>query len=124
MRQTSTSVASATRVRPLGWSPPRNGTSSSWPLARAASFATRTVCSPAGRARQLAASGYELADTLTRETLDQWGNAPAAAMLQSASVAFLRSAGFEDDLEFILSHVDDLPYGIRFTGGELVRANE
>jgi 2-phosphosulfolactate phosphatase len=74
--------------------------------------------------RQLAGSGYELADTLTRETLDQWGNAPASAMLQSASVAFLRSAGFEDDLEFILSHVDDLPYGIRFTGGELVRANE
>ena len=74
--------------------------------------------------RHLAACGYELADTLTRETLDQWGNAPASAMLQSASVAFLRSAGFEDDLEFILSHLDDLPYAIRFTDGELVRADE
>jgi hypothetical protein len=45
-------------------------------------------------------------------------------MLESASVAFLRSAGFEDDLEFILSHLDDLPYAIRFMDGELVRANE
>jgi 2-phosphosulfolactate phosphatase len=74
--------------------------------------------------RHLTASGYEIADTLTSEILDQWGNAPASAMLQSPSVAFLRSAGFEDDLEFILSHVDDLSYGVRFADGELVRANE
>jgi 2-phosphosulfolactate phosphatase len=73
--------------------------------------------------RHLAACGYDLADTLTRETLDEWGDAPASAMLQSPSVTFLRRAGFEDDLAFILVHVNDLSYGIRFADGELVRAN-
>lgn len=72
--------------------------------------------------RELARRGYELGDDLTVETLKAWGDAAPAAMLESPSVEFLRKAGHEDDLEFILTRIDDLPFAVRMSDNELVRA--
>ena len=54
--------------------------------------------------------------------LDRWGDAPPDAMLGSASVAFLRKAGHEDDLEFVLTRINDLDFTVRMADGEFVRS--
>jgi 2-phosphosulfolactate phosphatase len=72
--------------------------------------------------RDLVRSGYEPADALTRETAAVWGDAPASAILNSASVEFLRRGGHEADLEFILARIDDLPFAVKVSGDELQRA--
>jgi 2-phosphosulfolactate phosphatase len=69
--------------------------------------------------QRLVERGYEPADALTEETVRAWGTAAPEAMLASASVAFLKRNGHSDDLDFILNHIDDLPYAIRMAGGEL-----
>jgi 2-phosphosulfolactate phosphatase len=71
--------------------------------------------------RSLAAEGYEPADELTRDTLAEWGEQEPAGMLGSASVAWLRQAGKDDDLEFVLSRIEDLDFAVRLDQGELVR---
>jgi 2-phosphosulfolactate phosphatase len=70
--------------------------------------------------KDLVAQGYEADDTLTRRTLDEWGEAAPRDILESASVRFLIDAGHEDDLDFVLQHVDDVPFAVRFSDGELV----
>lgn len=72
-------------------------------------------------ARDLAHAGYDLRGTVAHEMLERWGDAPPAAMLGSASVAFLRRAGHEDDLDFVLTRINDLQFPVRLTGGEFVR---
>ena len=72
-------------------------------------------------ARDLARAGYELHGDVTHEMLERWGDAQPDAMLGSASVAFLRKAGHEDDLEFVLTRIDDLDFAVRMADGEFVR---
>jgi phosphosulfolactate phosphohydrolase-like enzyme len=72
-------------------------------------------------ARDLSRAGYELQGDVTHEMVERWGDAPAEAMLGSASVAFLRRAGHEDDLDFVLTRIDDLDFAVRLHGGEFVR---
>jgi 2-phosphosulfolactate phosphatase len=72
-------------------------------------------------ARDLSRAGYALRGEITHEMLEQWGDAPPDAMLGSASVAFLRSAGHDDDLDFVLTRIDDLDFAVRLAGGEFVR---
>jgi 2-phosphosulfolactate phosphatase len=73
-------------------------------------------------ARDLSRAGYELRGEVAHEMLERWGDAPPQAMLGSASVAFLRKAGHEDDLEFVLTRIDDLDFAVRMTDGEFVRS--
>ena len=73
--------------------------------------------------RDLVRRGFEPGDQLTVETLETWGDAAPAAMLGSASVEFLRRAGHDDDLEFILTRIDDLPFAVRMSRNEVVRAD-
>ena len=73
-------------------------------------------------ARDLSSAGYELRGQVTHEMLERWGNAPPDAMLGSASVAFLRKSGHEDDLEFVLTRIDDLDFAVRLADGEFVRS--
>jgi 2-phosphosulfolactate phosphatase len=72
-------------------------------------------------ARELSRSGYQLRGDVTHEMLERWGDAPPEAMLDSASVAFLRRAGHEDDLDFVLTRIDDLDFAVRLSDGEFVR---
>ncbi len=58
-----------------------------------------------------------------RETLDmvrRWSGAPVDSWIHSKSAAYLRSSGQEADLEFILSHVDDLDASLILRRGQVV----
>jgi 2-phosphosulfolactate phosphatase len=52
--------------------------------------------------------GYEPADGETLAAVERWRDRPPDAFLQSHSVAYLERTGQLHDLDFILSHVDDL----------------
>jgi 2-phosphosulfolactate phosphatase len=47
-------------------------------------------------------------DGPAREHIARWAHLPVSTCAEGASAAFLRRAGHTDDLEFVLSHVDDL----------------
>ena len=51
--------------------------------------------------------------------MERWHDAPADAFLASKSVEYLRETGQEDDLEFVLTHVDDLDATFVLDGDEL-----
>ncbi len=65
--------------------------------------------------------GYA-ADARTLETVARWKDAPADACLVSASVAYLRRSNQLQDLEFVLSHVDDLRMALMLDGHEVIAA--
>jgi 2-phosphosulfolactate phosphatase len=59
-------------------------------------------------ARALAQAGYAVADGLTEEVVDRWGEAPVEAILDGASARYLRDTGQHEDLSFVLERIDDL----------------
>jgi 2-phosphosulfolactate phosphatase len=65
-------------------------------------------------------AGFEPGDTRTRELLDRWRDAPVDAIRVSNSVRYLADTGQTDDLEFILTHVDDVDRAYVLHDGELV----
>jgi 2-phosphosulfolactate phosphatase len=48
------------------------------------------------------------ADGATAEHVSEWARRPVSVCADGASAEFLRQAGSADDLDFVLSHVDDL----------------
>jgi 2-phosphosulfolactate phosphatase len=56
----------------------------------------------------LVEAGFEPADARTQELIDRWRGASVESILVSGSVAYLRSSGQLDDLDFIVAHVDDI----------------
>jgi hypothetical protein len=52
--------------------------------------------------------------------IERWGDAPDDAFLTSDSVAYLRSTNQESDLEFVLSHIDDLDACFPVVEGEVL----
>jgi 2-phosphosulfolactate phosphatase len=65
-------------------------------------------------------AGFEPGDARTRELLDRWRDAPVDAIRVSRSVRYLADTGQTDDLEFILTHVDDVDRAYVLHDGELV----
>src|SRR5438874_487734 len=63
--------------------------------------------------------GFAAASGATEALVERWHDAPADAFLESKSVEYLRETGQEDDLEFVLSHVDDLDATFVLDGDEL-----
>lgn len=59
-------------------------------------------------AAQLMRNGYAPQDGQTRQIAERWRGAPAQACRVSNSVAYLTRTGQLEDLEFVLSHVNDL----------------
>jgi 2-phosphosulfolactate phosphatase len=59
--------------------------------------------------------GYQAENATTGDLVNRWKDAPAAACLASHSVEYLRRTGQIKDLDFILTHLDDLNaiFGIR-----------
>jgi 2-phosphosulfolactate phosphatase len=72
-------------------------------------------------ARVLMESGFEARDALTEEIVARWGDAPDDAFLNGRSSDYLRRTGQEHDLDFVLSHVDDLDDAFEIREGEVVR---
>jgi 2-phosphosulfolactate phosphatase len=59
-------------------------------------------------AARLLDEGHSPASVLTREVVARWKDAPARACLVSKSTEYLARTGQQQDVEFVLSHVNDL----------------
>ena len=73
-------------------------------------------------ARELLAAGFEPQSVLVEEMVRHWGDAPDDAFLGNHSVQYLTDTGQYHDIEFILSHIDDLEGVYELRGDELVAA--
>lgn len=71
-------------------------------------------------ARGLVDAGYTPADGQTAGIIQRWKNAPVEALLISNSVAYLRRSGQLQDLDFVLTHIDDLHTVFELQGDEIV----
>src|SRR5262249_17531134 len=58
---------------------------------------------------ELCRLGHKAEDQKTRRLVEQWKDAHVQACAKGNSAAYLRRSGQLDDLDFILSHVDDVP---------------
>jgi 2-phosphosulfolactate phosphatase len=73
-------------------------------------------------AERLLDSGYVPGDQRTRELVEVWRGSPVAAINESNSAEYLRRSGQLHDLDFVLTHVDDLDLVCKLDDGELVPA--
>jgi len=64
-------------------------------------------------------SGFAPGDEMTLRYADRWRAAPREAFLLSQSVAYLQRTGQLDDLDFILSHFDDLDTACKVSENEV-----
>jgi len=71
-------------------------------------------------ARDLAEMGYAPADEMTFELIKQWATEPPEAALCGKSAAYLRRSGQTKDLEFILTHINDLRGVYEVRNGKVV----
>jgi 2-phosphosulfolactate phosphatase len=59
-------------------------------------------------ARDLTQGGFDVADDPTHDVLERYADAPDDVILGGRSARYLRDTGQDEDLEFVLGHVDDL----------------
>jgi len=57
----------------------------------------------------LVKEGFAVADRASAELLERWGQASDDSFLHGPSAQYLRDTGQEEDLAFVLEHIDDLP---------------
>jgi 2-phosphosulfolactate phosphatase len=69
----------------------------------------------------LLAAGYEPQNERTLALVAWWATMPLDAIVDGASAEYLRTTGQARDLEFILTHVDDLDAVYRFERGQVVQ---
>jgi 2-phosphosulfolactate phosphatase len=70
----------------------------------------------------LLAAGYEPQNERTLAIVEWWATTPLDAVRDGASAEYLRRTGQSRDLEFIVTHVDDLDAVYRFERGQVVQA--
>jgi phosphosulfolactate phosphohydrolase-like enzyme len=68
-------------------------------------------------ARQLVEAGFEPEGFTTKETLERWGRADFSLLSWGRSAEDLRRRRRSADLEFVLSHIDDLDVVCAFSSG-------
>jgi 2-phosphosulfolactate phosphatase len=83
-------------------------------------FRTEDILCCARLASCLLKAGYEPQDDRTRAAIDQWSEAPLSAIVSGKSARYLRQSGQESDLDFVLTHIDDLPGVYRFIRGQII----
>jgi 2-phosphosulfolactate phosphatase len=69
-------------------------------------------------ANDLMRFGHQPENQRTLNLVEQWRRAPARACASGNSAAYLRRSGQLDDLNFILGHVNDLPFVCQLVNGE------
>ena len=72
-------------------------------------------------AEGLMKAGYNPEDEKTKEIVTRWSGAPVQACSKGNSAEYLRNSGQARDLEFILSHVDDISSAFMVKHDEVVR---
>jgi 2-phosphosulfolactate phosphatase len=75
-------------------------------------------------AADLVSRGYLPADLRTASLVERWQDAPASECLVSRSVDFLKRTDRLNDLDFILSHIDDLRAVFTVQNGEVKMISE
>ncbi len=75
-------------------------------------------------AAELVSKGYLPADLQTASLIDRWQDAPPSACLVSRSVDFLKRTDRLNDLNFILTHIDDLRAVFTVQNGEVKMISE
>jgi 2-phosphosulfolactate phosphatase len=68
--------------------------------------------------------GYRAHDAETLEVVERWRDAPVEVCAGGRSAEYLRRTGQLEDLEFVLTRIDDVNRAFRFEGGELRRMPE
>lgn len=63
--------------------------------------------------------GYRAGDARTLEVVERWRDAPVEVCAGGRSAEYLRRTGQLEDLEFVVTHIDDLDGVFRFEEGEL-----
>jgi 2-phosphosulfolactate phosphatase len=71
-------------------------------------------------AASLIEAGYRAQDRRTAEIVERWGSASPDACARGRSAGYLRRTDQLDDLEFILTHVDDVDAVFAIEGDEVV----
>lgn len=71
-------------------------------------------------ARELMGHGYKAESEMTVRTVERWSGAPVNVICGGNSAAYLHRSGQTQDLEFILTHVDDLPCVHHYEKGQIV----
>lgn len=71
-------------------------------------------------AAELVRLGHQTENQRTLNLIEQWRRAPVRACATGNSAAYLRRSGQLRDLNFILSHVNDVPIAFSLTNGEVV----
>ncbi len=66
-------------------------------------------------------AGFEPQDARTTAIIERWSSVPADAIIDGASAQYLRRSDQCQDLEFILTHVDDLDEVYRFERDQVVK---
>jgi 2-phosphosulfolactate phosphatase len=72
----------------------------------------------------LLAAGYEPENTKTVASIEKWRGAPLRAITDGASARYLQNTDQSRDLEYILSHIDDLNAVYRYEYGQVVKHAE
>jgi 2-phosphosulfolactate phosphatase len=75
-------------------------------------------------AERLLSAGYEPEDERTFAIIEQWSGVPVDAISEGASADYLRNSGQKRDLDFILTHIDDLDEVYRFEQGQVMKHAE
>ncbi len=65
--------------------------------------------------------GFVPESTQTTEVIDRWCNAPVDACTAGKSAEYLRKSGQTRDLDFILTHVNDIDSAFLYKNDEIVR---
>jgi hypothetical protein len=65
--------------------------------------------------------GYQPQDARTAEIIKRWSGAPVESVATGPSADYLRNSGQIRDLDYILTHVDDLDEIYRFERRQVVR---
>jgi 2-phosphosulfolactate phosphatase len=72
-------------------------------------------------AHLLLEAGYSAENETTSEIIGRWIRAPIDSITRGASAEYLRRTGQERDLDFILSHVDDVEDAVVVEANEVVK---
>jgi 2-phosphosulfolactate phosphatase len=75
-------------------------------------------------AEKLLSAGYEPEDERTIAIVEQWSGVPVDVISEGASADYLRNSGQTRDLDFILTHIDDLDEVYRFERGQVMKHAE
>jgi 2-phosphosulfolactate phosphatase len=71
-------------------------------------------------AQSLLEAGYRAQNEATVRVVERWRNAPPDACLEGHSAAYLRRTGQTRDLDFVLTHINDLDAAFVMRGSEVL----